>query len=66
MTDPNSPLERSIGLTGAVRWLLAVVAVIAIGAAFAEGRYGLGIAGLVLLAVAVGAALWIWRFRQDS
>lgn len=66
MTDPNSPLTRSIGFTGAVRWLLAVAAVIAIGAAFAEGRYGLGIAGLVLLVVAVGAAVWLWRSGQSS
>jgi len=66
MTDPNSPLNRSIGFNGAVRWLIAVAAVIAIAAAFADGRYGLGIAGLVLLAAAAGAALWIWRFRHPS
>lgn len=66
MTDPGSPLNRSIGLTGAVRGLIAVVAVIAIVAAFVDGRYGLGIAGLVLLAVAGGAALWLWRLRQSS
>jgi len=33
MTDPNSPLNRSIGFNGAVRWLIAVAAVIAIAAA---------------------------------
>lgn len=66
MTDPESRLNRSIGVTGAIRWLIAVAAIIAIGAAFAEGRYGLGIAGLVLLAVAGGAALWLRRSGQPS
>jgi len=63
MIKTASPLNRSIGVTGAVRWLLAVFAVVAIGAAFAGGRYGLGIAGLVLLVVALSAALWVWRSR---
>lgn len=65
MTDPSSPLNRSIGLSGAIRWVLAITAVIAIGAAFAEGRYGLAVAGLVVLAVALGAAYWLWHSRPE-
>ena len=65
MTNSDSPLNRSIGLTGAIRWLLAVAAVIAIGAAFAEGRYGLALAGVVILVVVLGTAYWLWRSQQE-
>ena len=53
MARPNTPLTRSIGLSGVFRWLVAVAAVIAIGAAIAEGRVALAVAGLVFLLVAV-------------
>ncbi len=53
MPETGSPLKRSIGLSGVLRWLVAVAAVIAIGGAFAAGRNSLGIAGLVFLVVAL-------------
>ena len=53
MTRPNTPLTRSIGLSGVIRWLVAAAAVIAIGAALAEGRFALAVAGAVFLLVAV-------------
>lgn len=53
MTRPDAPLARSIGLSGVLRWLVTVAAVIAIGAALADGRYALGVAGVVFLAAAV-------------
>jgi type IV secretory pathway VirB2 component (pilin) len=53
MSEIDSPLKRSIGLSGVVRWLIAVAAVIAIGGAFAAGRNSLALAGLVFLLVAL-------------
>lgn len=53
MPAPESPLRRSIGLAGVFRWLIAAAAVIAIGAAFAAGRYALAIAGIAFLVAAV-------------
>lgn len=55
MSQGNSPLNRSIGLPGFLRWLVAVAAVIAVGAAFATGRYLLAI--VCLLFVVAAAAL---------
>lgn len=54
MPQSDSPVTRSIGLSGVLRWLVAVVATIAVGAAFADGQYALGVAGIVVIA---GAAL---------
>jgi hypothetical protein len=64
MPDPTSPLKRSIGWTGAFRWLLAVVAVVAIGAALAEGRWGLAVGEVVMCVVAVVGGFLVWRARQ--
>jgi len=64
MREPDSCLKRSIGVSGVVRFLIAIFALIAIGDAFWEGRYGLGIAGVVVCAAALAAGYWIWRFRR--
>jgi hypothetical protein len=64
MPDQNNPVNRSIGWTGTFRWLLAVVAVIAIGAALAEGRWALAVAEVVLCAAAVVGGFLFWRARQ--
>lgn len=66
MSDTGSPLGKPIGWTGILRWLVAVAATIATGAAFYDGRYGLGAAGLAFLALAVGLALRARRARQDA
>lgn len=66
MTRPVTPLTRSIGLSGALRWLVAAAAVIAIGAAIAEGRLALAVAGLVLLLAAAALSYRTWRARQSS
>jgi hypothetical protein len=64
MTQPESPLKRSIGLSNVVRGLIALFAVVAIGAAFAAGRVALAIAGLVFFAVAAALGYRAWRVRQ--
>lgn len=66
MPKIHSPLKRSIGLSGVIRWLIAVVAVIAIGAAFADGQYALAIAGVVFLVAAVALGYRAWRARQAA
>ncbi|NOT09445.1 MAG: hypothetical protein HOP28_14740 [Gemmatimonadales bacterium] len=66
MPQSDSPLRRSVGLSGIVRWLIAVVAAIAIGAAFAAGRFALAIAGLVLLLAAAALGYRAWRSRQTT
>ena len=66
MPETDSPLKRSIGLSGVIRWLIAVAAVIAIGAAFADRRYGLAIAGVVFLVAAVALGYRGWRARQAA
>ncbi len=65
MAPPESPLRRSIGLSGLVRWAIAVMAVIAIGAAFNAHAYGLAIGGLVFL-VAAAALAYILRRRGGA
>ena len=65
MTDTESPLKRSIGLSNLVRGLIGLFAVVAIGAAFAAGRIGLAIAGLLFFAVAAPLGYWAWRVRQS-
>ena len=54
MSDPQSPLKRSIGLSGILRFVVAITAAIAVGAALFDGRYALG---AVAAAVFVGATL---------
>jgi len=66
MTRANSPLGRSIGVSGAVRWLIAVVAVIAIGGAFAAGRPALALGGLGFLVAALALSYRSWRARHRA
>lgn len=61
MTKPDSPLRRSIGLAGAIWWLIAVAAMIAVGAAFSAGRYWMGAVAVVFF---VGAAALGFRARS--
>ena len=63
MSGTDSPLKRSIGLSGVIRFLIAVLAVIAIAAAFAAGRYAMAIVGVgfVLAAIALGYRAWLAR-----
>jgi uncharacterized membrane protein YhaH (DUF805 family) len=46
--------------------LVAMAAVIAIGAAVHEGRIGAAIAFFIMLVVAVPLALWARRLRRDT
>lgn len=66
MAHTDSPLGRSIGFSGVIRWLIAAGAVIAIGAAFSAGRYALAIAGIVFLLVAVALGYRAWRARMAA
>lgn len=66
MKSSDSPLTRSIGLSGIVLWLIAIGAVIAIGAAFSAGRYALGVTGIVFYLVAAWGSYRIWRARQEA
>jgi len=53
MSPSDAPLHRSIGFSGGIRFLLAVVAVATIAGAFATGLLLLGIAWAACLLVAV-------------
>jgi hypothetical protein len=64
MPQPDAPLQRSIGLSGVFRWLVAIFAVIAIAGAFAVGQKLLATVGLVFLAAAVTLSYRAWRARQ--
>ena len=62
MTQRESAFRRSIGLTGLIWWIIAVAAMIAIGAAFSTGRYAMGVSASVFM---VGAAVLGFRARRD-
>ncbi|MEE8134067.1 MAG: hypothetical protein V3T56_03370 [Gemmatimonadales bacterium] len=64
MTETDSPLGRSIGLSGVIRLLIAVAVVVAVGAAFADGHYMLGIAGIVFVVAALIMGYRVWHARQ--
>ena len=66
MPEHNTPVQRPIGWTGALRWIVAVAATIAVGAAFYKGRYALGAAGTGFLIVAVVLAVRAARSRRDA
>ena len=66
MPQSQSPLNRGIGLTGVIRFCIAVAAVLAIAAAFSAGRYWLGITGILFLIIALVGAYRIWRARRDA
>ena len=66
MSDTGSPLGRSIGWTGTLRSLVAVAATMVVGAAFYDGRYGLGAAGAGFIVVAVVLAIRARRARGDA
>jgi hypothetical protein len=64
MNEPESPLKRSVSLSNLIRFLIALFAVLAIGAAFAEGHLGLGVAGGTFCVVAAALGYWAWRARR--
>jgi hypothetical protein len=59
MSSSDSPFKRSIGVSGVVRWLIAIAAVIAIGGAVAAGRTTMAISLIVFLFVALVAWYWV-------
>ena len=59
----ESPLKRSIGLAGAIRFVVAVAAMYSTGAAFMSGRYGLAVVALVFF---IGAAVLGFRARRPQ
>ncbi len=63
MDPTESPLRRSIGFSGIVRWIIVVFAVMAVAEAFAQHRYGLAVAGLAFFAFAGALA---YRLRRSG
>jgi type IV secretory pathway VirB2 component (pilin) len=53
MSGTDSPLKRSISLSGVIWFLIAALAVIAIGAAVAAGRYAMAVVGVVFVLAAI-------------
>lgn len=49
MPEPRSPLQRPIGGSGILRFLIAIVGVLAIAGAFNAGRPVLGIGGALFV-----------------
>ena len=66
MTPPESPLRRSIGLHGTIRWLITIAAVFAIGGAIDAGHYGLAVAGFVFLVAAVALGYKAWKAQAST
>lgn len=61
MSERVPPVRRSIGLSGVIWFIIAVGAMIAIGAAFSAGRYALTV---VAAAFMVAAAVLGFRARR--
>ena len=59
-------MSDSVSISNLLRGIIAFFVVVATGAAFAEGHYGLAIAGLVFVGLAVVLGLWSWRRRDRS
>ncbi len=66
MTVEDSPLRHSIGISGVMRWIIAVAAVVAIGAAVADKRYALAIVTFAFLLVAGILGYRAWRAHQAA
>lgn len=62
MSQDVPPIRRSIGLSGLIWWIMAVAAMIAIGAAFSAGRYTMGVVAAVFV---VAAAILGFRARRE-
>jgi uncharacterized protein (DUF58 family) len=60
----DSRLKRPIGLSGVIRLLIAVLAVIALGAATAAGRCALASVVAVFLVAAIAFAYRGWLARK--
>lgn len=61
-----TPLQRSLGVSGVLRFLLAIAGVVALSAAFNAGRVGLGIAGVLFIVVAVILAAHAAQARRNA
>jgi hypothetical protein len=61
MSEPESPLKRSIGLSGILTFVVAITAAIAVGAALFDGQYALAAVAAVFF---VGATLIGIRARR--
>ena len=59
MSETDRPVARSIGLSGIIRWLIFVAAVIAVVAAYAAGNYALVAGALVFLAAAAAGIVFL-------
>lgn len=61
MPANESPLTHAIGLSGVMRWLIAVALVLAVGAAAADGQYTMA---SVVAVFAVTASVLAYRVRH--
>ena len=64
MADPDSPLTRPVSVADLIRGLLALAAVITVGAAFAAGRATLGLVVIGFVALATGLGYGASRRRR--
>jgi hypothetical protein len=65
MDDSNAPFRSRLRISNLLRGLVALMAVMAIGAAFSAGQVALGIAGIVMLGLGIPAAYWASRTRRS-
>lgn len=66
MPEPEAPIARTIGISGVIRFVIAFAAVIAVGSAFAQGRYWLGAIGTVVILLAAVLGYQAWKARRDA
>jgi len=64
MTNPN--LDEALHSCESRARLIAVAALIAVGAAFASGRIRLAIAGVPLFRYCCWVGYWAWRIRRSA
>lgn len=66
MPDTRSALTRSIGASGVFRFIVAVAAMIAAGAAIASGNFFVAAAGVLFFLGAATFGYRVWRERSES
>ena len=66
MAPSESPLNRSIGLAGVIRWLIVVALVLTVGAAAADGYYAMASVVALFGVLAAYLAYRGWRAKRAA